>query len=79
MNKLILIIALLILHSVAAQDSAIEFNTVEDAINYAIENNHNLSKSRIDQEIILAQISEVEGRALPQVNVNGKYSDNYSL
>jgi len=79
MNKLILIIALLILHSVAAQDSAIEFNTVEDAINYAIENNHNLSKSRIDQEIILAQISEVKGRALPQVNVNGQFSDNYSL
>ena len=79
MKNILVIISLFAFGLLSAQQETYEFNTVEDAINYAIENNNDLSKSRIDQEIILAQIAEVKGRALPQINVNGQFSDNYSL
>jgi len=79
MKYLFTIITLLTLSWSQAQQGTVEFRTVEDAINYAIEHNNDLSKSKIDQEIILAQIAEVTGRALPQIDANGQFSDNYSL
>ena len=57
----------------------ITFNTIEETIDYAIENNNNLESAQIDQEIILAQIAEVKGRALPQINGSAGFSDNFSL
>jgi outer membrane protein TolC len=62
----------------SAQES-ITFNTIEETINYSIENNSNLKASRIDQEIIQAQIAEVKGQALPQINGNAGFTDNFSL
>ena len=59
MKNILVIISLFAFGLLSAQQETYEFNTVEDAINYAIENNNDLSKSRIDQEIILAQIAEV--------------------
>lgn len=76
MRNILILIALFATSLAVAQQHTFEFNTVEEAISHAVENNHNLSKSRIDQEIILAQIAEVKGRALPQINVNGQFSDN---
>ena len=65
-------------YMVTAQES-ITFNTIEETINFAIENNNNLEAARIDQEIIQAQIAEVKGQALPQINGSAGFTDNFSL
>ncbi|PKA81937.1 outer membrane protein TolC [Ulvibacter sp. MAR_2010_11] len=53
--------------------------TLEEAVNIAIENNTNLNKAKIDEQIVQAQIAEVKGRALPQISGSGQFSDNFSL
>ncbi|SDB36622.1 Outer membrane protein TolC [Flavobacteriaceae bacterium MAR_2010_188] len=65
--------------TLSAQNDVIQFNTIEETINYAIENNNNLESAKIDQEIIQTQIAEVKGRALPQINGSAGFTDNFSL
>lgn len=76
-----LLIALLIafMGYIASAQDAIVFNTLEKTISYAIANNNNLKSTQINQEIIQAQIAEVKGRALPQINGNAGFTDNFSL
>ncbi|WP_452223812.1 TolC family protein [Lacinutrix chionoecetis] len=77
--KWLLTILLSLITFIASAQETITFNTLEETINYAIENNNNLESAKIDQEIIQAQIAEVKGRALPQVNGNAGFTDNFSL
>ena len=77
--KWIIALTLSLLSYMASAQETITFKTLEETINYAIENNNNLEKAKIDQEIIQAQIAEVKGRALPQINSNASYTDNFSL
>ncbi|SFZ93636.1 Outer membrane efflux protein [Flaviramulus basaltis] len=83
MNKVIItiiyFIASIAVNTLSAQEEVIQFNTIEETINYAIKNNNNLESARINQEIIQAQISEVKGRALPQINGSAGFTDNFSL
>lgn len=83
MNKIIYwaftISMTLLSQTITAQAEPIVFNTIEETINYAIENNQNLERTQIDQEIIQAQIDEIKGRALPQINGSAGFSDNFSL
>ncbi len=83
MTKLILwivsIITSLTTFIASAQNEPIVFNTLEETIAYAIENNTNLQSAQIDQQIIQAQIAEVKGRALPQINGSAGFTDNFSL
>ena len=72
-------LTLTVFSSVVSAQETITFNTLEETIGYAIENNNNLEGARIDQEIIQAQISEVKGRALPQINGSAGFTDNFSL
>ncbi|OBX22493.1 MULTISPECIES: TolC family protein [Bizionia] len=67
-----------ILNTISAQNTLI-FKTIEETIDYAIENNNDLESVQINQEIIQAQIAEVKGRALPQINGNAGFTDNFSL
>ena len=53
--------------------------TLEQAIRYGIQHNPTLESSRIDEQIVQEQIKEVRGGALPQVNLNGQFSDSYLL
>ena len=53
--------------------------TLEQAIRYGIQHNPTLESSRIDEQIVQEQIKEVRGGALPQVNINGQFSDSYLL
>ena len=53
--------------------------TLEEAIRYGIQHNPTLESSRIDEQIVQEQIKEVRGGALPQVNINGQFSDSYLL
>ena len=53
--------------------------TLEEAIRYGIQYNPTLEGSRLDEQIVQEQIKEVRGGALPQVNLNGQFSDSYLL
>jgi len=79
MIKWIMMLTLTVVTSVVSAQETITFNTLEETIGYAIENNNNLEGARIDQEIIQAQIAEVKGRALPQINGSAGFTDNFSL
>jgi outer membrane protein len=68
----------LLINGVSAQER-LNFNTLEETIMYAVEHNNNLERARIDQEIIQAQIAEVKGGALPQINGTAGFTDNFSL
>ncbi|MEP2057485.1 MAG: TolC family protein [Maribacter litoralis] len=77
-NWIITLMLTVVPYMLSAQET-ITFNTLEETIGYAIENNNNLEGARIDQEIIQAQIAEVKGRTLPQINGNAGFIDNFSL
>ncbi len=77
MKKLILLITLLCTLFALGQETK-KF-TVREAVEYALTNNLDLSKTEIDMKIVQAQIAEVKGRALPQINLNGRFTDNFSL
>lgn len=78
-NKFILLMTLAMAPITTFSQVVVTFNTLEETINYAIANNNNLERAQIDQEIIQAQIAEVKGRALPQINGSTGFSDNFSL
>ena len=69
----------LLFFTMSAQEGELIFNSVEETINYAIENNNNLENARLDQEIVERQIAEIKGRALPQIDGTAGFSDNFSL
>jgi len=71
-----LIISSVVTNALSAQES-LQFETLEETIYYAIENNNNLESAMIDQEIIEAQIAEVNGRALPQIRRSVNFVNNY--
>ena len=77
--KWILTITISLMSFVTSAQETITFKTLEETITYAIENNNNLESVKINQEIIQAQIAEVKGRALPQINGSAGFSDNFSL
>jgi outer membrane protein len=78
MKNILTITAFLLCTLFSAQETLV-FNSIEETINYAIENNNNLKRTQIDQKIIQAQIDEVKGQALPQVTGNANFTDNFSL
>lgn len=51
--------------------------TVEQALDYALENNVNIKKAKIDQQIAHQKVKETVGIGLPQLSAQGKY--NYFL
>ncbi|RIA09743.1 outer membrane protein TolC [Flavobacteriaceae bacterium MAR_2010_72] len=82
MNTLVkwtLALTIMLVSVKVSSQETITFNTLEETITYAVENNNNLESVRIDQEIIQAQIAEVKGRALPQISGKAGFTDNFSL
>lgn len=51
--------------------------TVDQALDYALENNVNIKKAKIDQELAKQKVKETVGIGLPQLSAQGKY--NYFL
>lgn len=49
--------------------------TIDEAVSYALENNVNVKKAKIDQTIAQQKVKETVGIGLPQVNAQGKYND----
>lgn len=70
---LIMIFGIFSIHTSNAQ----EIYNLQTCVNYAIENNHNLKKSKLDREKSLQGRKEIIGSLLPQINGSG--SMNYNL
>ena len=53
--------------------------SIKDAIQFGQQNNSNIRVSQIGEQIGQKQISEVKGRALPQVSGNGSFEDRLKI
>ena len=53
--------------------------TLQEAVNYAIQNKSTLQSTRLNQQIAKARVGEVLSSGLPQVNINGGLTDNFKL
>ena len=53
--------------------------SLEECINYALENNQNSKNASYEKEIADAQVRETTARGLPQVNLNSGLNYNYEL
>lgn len=74
MNKWIKIFAIT---AISTQMHAQQSFTMEQALQYAYENNVNVKKAKIDQIIADKKVKETIGIGLPQIDLNGSY--NYFL
>lgn len=70
-------IKIIALTAVSVQGYAQQAFTVDEALNYALENNVNVKKAKIDQKVAQQKVNETIGIGLPQINLQGKY--NYFL
>jgi outer membrane protein len=53
--------------------------TLEQAVNYSLENNANIKASKIDLETAKKKIWETTAMGLPQVNVSGSYTNSFNV
>ena len=53
--------------------------TMEECIAYAVANNPNIEKVRLNEASNEYRIDEVKAQGLPQVNATGQFLDNYAL
>lgn len=63
----------------AQQQEASTVMSLEDCINYALENSVSIKNARIDQEIAVSKVKETRGIGLPQVNGEVQLVHNQKL
>ena len=71
MKKIILIVGLgVIIFSAFGQekDSAAYAFSIQQAVDFALQNQHDIKNARIDQEIAKKKVNEIMGMGLPQIN-----------
>ena len=78
MKKLFLIIGIgIISNSFFAQtkDSTVLSFSVQQAIDYAMQNQYNVQNAIIDQELAAQKVKEITGLGLPQINASADFKD----
>ncbi|RBL93373.1 TolC family protein [Chitinophaga flava] len=53
--------------------------TLQEALKFALSNNHQLSRTKMEEEMGKFKTQEVRSQALPQVNASASYTDNLKL
>ncbi|PSL49430.1 outer membrane protein TolC [Chitinophaga niastensis] len=53
--------------------------TLQEALKFALSNNKQLARTKLDEEMGKYKTQEARSQALPQVNVNASYTDNLML
>ncbi|WP_420582998.1 TolC family protein [Reichenbachiella sp.] len=53
--------------------------SLEEAINFALENNQQVINARLEEEIADKQVGEILADGLPQVNLNAELTHNYKI
>ena len=70
---------LLLLTSYLAKAQQPQAFSLEDCINYAVENNETLEIARLENEISVTQINETLARGLPQVDGSIGLTRNFDI
>ena len=73
---LLLLAVLMVSVGVQAQELAKRVFTLQEAINYAIENNASVKNERLNEGIAQAQVKETLAQGLPQINGSGNLTYN---
>lgn len=73
-NKIVLLFIFLVTLQISAQENSISL-TLQEAIDFAIENNRNSKNAALDIEIAKKQKMETTAIGLPQVNANVDYQN----
>ncbi len=73
------VLCLLFSISASAQTSAVRTFNLQEAIDFALENNANLKNSKESVTAAEAKVKEVIGMGLPQLNASGSIIDNYII
>ncbi|UXX79518.1 TolC family protein [Reichenbachiella carrageenanivorans] len=77
---LILTISLVAAHQVSyAQESTTFRFSLEEAINYALDNNQRVKNAQLEEEIADRQVGEIIADGLPQLNANANLFYNYKI
>jgi len=79
LKRIILYLPLLLWSVTAFGQTASTALSMQEAIDFAQQNNSNIKISRYDEEISRQQTNEVKGRGLPQFNINGSFEDRLKL
>lgn len=77
--KLTLLICLLATHLMAQEGEVKTSFSLNEAIEFALANNEQLSITNLEQEIADAQVGEIRSQGLPQVNINSALNYNYEV
>ena len=73
-NKIVLLFIFLVTLQISAQENSISL-TLQEAIDFAIENNRNSKNAALDIEIAKKQKMETTAIGLPQINANVDYQN----
>ncbi|MEP2023504.1 TolC family protein [Reichenbachiella sp.] len=77
---ILLTMSLMAVHQVSnGQNSESMSVSLEEAINYALENNQQVINARLEEEIADRQVGEILADGLPQVNLNADLTHNYKI
>jgi outer membrane protein len=75
MKKYLLIVLLLSMQLYAkAQQKEL---SLQECLKYALDNNHNLKRTRLDERTGAERIKEVRASAYPQLDASGRFTDNF--
>lgn len=74
--KSVLLLFLAVFTSLAGEAQETKTFTLQQALDYAMENNYDLMKSEKDIEIAKQRVKETTGIGLPQINGSISYNDN---
>ncbi|MDJ1485875.1 TolC family protein [Cytophagaceae bacterium YF14B1] len=78
--QLLILVGLVTSQPMWAQTAdSVAYFSIKDCIEYASNKNSNIRLARFDERIALAQVSEVKGGALPQININGSLEDRLKI
>lgn len=78
-NKFLVLAAVLVLSGIKGLNAQTVQLTLKDALNYALKNNENVRKARLDIEGGKAKTNEVRAQALPQITGSASINDNLLL
>lgn len=75
----LLLLLILLMSTVKLQAQTNTTLTLKACIDYALENNTNLQKAKLDEQRLGYQTKAAKGAGLPQVNAKTQFMDNFAL
>ena len=77
--KFVCVLAILMPMGILAQEESTKSMSLEECVNFALENNRNLKSIRLEEAIAETQVGETRSMGLPQVNLQSGLNYNYQI